>query len=36
MTRLSVALLIGDTSLTVEQAWEHVKSLLPPAHASTP
>jgi AcrR family transcriptional regulator len=26
---LSVALLIGDTTLTVEQAWEHVKALLP-------
>jgi len=26
---LSVALLTGDTTLTVEQAWEHVKALLP-------
>jgi len=26
---LSVALLTGDTTLTLEQAWEHVKALLP-------
>jgi AcrR family transcriptional regulator len=26
---LSVALLTGDTTLTVEQAWQHVKALLP-------
>jgi AcrR family transcriptional regulator len=29
MEGLSVALLMGDTTLTVEQAWEHVKALLP-------
>ena len=30
MDGLSVALLTGDPTLTVEQAWEHVKALLPP------
>ena len=29
MDGLSVALLTGDTTLTVEQAWQHVKALLP-------
>jgi len=29
MDGLSVALLTGDTTLTLEQAWEHVKALLP-------
>lgn len=29
MDGLSVALLTGDTTLTVEQAWKHVKALLP-------
>jgi hypothetical protein len=29
MDGLSVALLTGGTTLTVEQAWEHVKALLP-------
>ena len=30
MEGLSVALLTGDTTLTVEQAWQHVQALLPP------
>jgi hypothetical protein len=30
MDGLSVALLTGDATLTIEQAWEHVKALLPP------
>ena len=36
MDGLSVALLTGDTTLTVDQAWEHVKVLLPdrPSEAS--
>ncbi|MFF5362867.1 TetR/AcrR family transcriptional regulator [Streptomyces scabiei] len=29
MDGLSVALLTGDTTLTAEQAWQHVKALLP-------
>jgi len=29
MEGLSVALLTGDTTLTVEQAWQHVQALLP-------
>jgi AcrR family transcriptional regulator len=29
MDGLSVALLTGDTTLTVEQAWHHVRALLP-------
>lgn len=29
MDGLSEALLTGDTTLTVEQAWKHVKALLP-------
>jgi AcrR family transcriptional regulator len=35
MDGLSVALLTGDTTLTVEQAWEHVKALLPATHRDT-
>jgi AcrR family transcriptional regulator len=31
MDGLSVALLTGDTTLTVEQAWHHVKAILPTA-----
>ena len=36
MDGLSVALLTGDTTLTVEQAWQHVKALLPTADGDTP
>ena len=32
---LSVALLTGDTTLTVDQAWEHVKALLPATDRDT-
>ncbi|MBE1594281.1 MULTISPECIES: TetR/AcrR family transcriptional regulator [Streptomyces] len=35
MDGLSVALLTGDTTLTVEQAWQHVKALLPSASRDT-
>ncbi|MCC9705393.1 TetR family transcriptional regulator [Streptomyces sp. MNU76] len=35
MEGLSVALLTGDTTLTVEQAWQHVKALLPAADQDT-
>jgi AcrR family transcriptional regulator len=36
MDGLSVALLTGDTTLTVEQAWMHVKALLPATDRDTP
>lgn len=36
MDGLSVALLTGDTTLTVEQAWEHVRALLPTTEGSVP
>lgn len=32
---LSVALLTGDTALTVDQAWQHVKALLPATDRDT-
>jgi AcrR family transcriptional regulator len=32
---LSVALLTGDTTLTVDQAWQHVKALLPATDRDT-
>jgi AcrR family transcriptional regulator len=35
MDGLSVALLTGDTTLTVEQAWQHVKALLPTSSCDT-
>jgi len=35
MDGLSVALLTGDTTLTVEQAWQHVKALLPATDPDT-
>jgi len=35
MDGLSVALLTGDTTLTVEQAWQHVKALLPTTDRDT-
>jgi AcrR family transcriptional regulator len=35
MDGLSVALLTGDTTLTVEQAWQHVKALLPVTNRDT-
>jgi AcrR family transcriptional regulator len=35
MDGLSVALLTGDTTLTVEQAWEHVRALLPTSDQDT-
>lgn len=35
MDGLSVALLTGDTTLTVEQAWQHVKALLPATNPDT-
>ncbi|WP_240496647.1 TetR/AcrR family transcriptional regulator [Streptomyces torulosus] len=36
MDGLSVALLTGDTTLTVEGAWQHVKALLPAAPPDQP
>jgi hypothetical protein len=36
MDGLSVALLTGDPALTAEQAWQHVKALLPTPHSDTP
>jgi AcrR family transcriptional regulator len=35
MDGLSVALLTGDTTLTVDQAWRHVKALLPATDSDT-